>query len=261
MLQFAPVTSTPPNSPKDADRPLLTVADVRALKADHDADVRLLAELPARIEEKRKRLDAAMMFLPPGVSLSPEEAPAVPTMAVEAPPAQAADEEDEAGGRLTWIGELERVARESGRGLSYQEALQEVKKVPELAARSSVGDKGFYRGLTKLADRGIIIKNGGMLLHRDVAAALKARGEPLPSGITVRISGGAVLVMKALEAHPEGLTGAQVKKAVSKMEGAPASVKEHPQYVYTILGKLTKNGLLTNRNGVYQVKRPERSDS
>lgn len=231
---------------------LLTVAAVRALKADYEADLRLLAELPARVELKKRKLDAAMFFMPDGFDFEALEvhAPAVQPDLVEEPPAA-----PEAPGRISWAGEMARVLASLEGGIAHKDLLATL-KTTELGERVSPGDKGFYNAIGKLAERGLLVKHGGLLYHKDVADRIVARGVALPD-LTIELArrkgGSASFVVEALGQHPKGLTAPDIKKIVGAREDAPKSLREHGQYIYNILATLMGNGTVTRRNGVYKL--------
>ncbi len=253
-----------PNHPKESDRPLLTEAYVRELKASLDADVKLLQELPERIESKRKRLEAAMVFVPPEFvwDLSPVVSANDGALGQASESAvsdqQVLDEELGPAPKLTWIGEVERILREAGRGLTHQEALEEVMKT-DLGPQASEGAKGFYRGVAKLAERGLLVKSGGLLIHKEVADAIERSGQPLPVGPNGRIVGTSALVMKVLGEHSTGLTGPQLRDAVAQQAEATSSAREHGQYVYNIAKGLVDKGLVAKRRGVYRLRQERES--
>lgn len=268
------------HKPEVGDEPLLTLAAVRALKADYEADVRLLEELPGRVELKKRRLEAAMMFLPPGVDLdqvaaaappkppapitrSPAAAWPFPTGSVApVPPTAPAATGATADEKITWSGEMTRLLVTSGRGLSHRELLDELKKT-ELGERSSPGEKSFYNTISRLAERGVLVKAGGLLYHADVAERLRASGNPLPDMTTEvgrRAGGSSSLVVDALTAHSKGLTAPELKRVIGARDDAPKSLKDHGQYIYNVLSTMLGNGTITRRNGVYRLaKRQERS--
>ena len=229
------------------DAPLLTLDAVRALKAEHDDNVRLLAELPAQIDAQKRRLDAAMMFLPPGFDL--DAAPGAGKPAVVPAPAL-----DATPRRRTWKGETERVLKTLGRGVAHAELLDELRKTPELAEAERPENKGFYNAIFMLAKEGVLIKSGGLMFHKDVVSSLRTAGVPLPlDGPKQKPGSAAALVVAALEDRPKGLTPLVLKQIVGAHPEAPKSLLGHGQYIYNVLDGLVKNGAVSRRAGVYKL--------
>jgi hypothetical protein len=224
---------------------LLTVESVRALKADYEADMRLLQELPARVEFKKRRLEAAMLFLPPGIDLDQQE--------------PAADKPPDVGQvepyKPSWTGEMARILSEQDGGLAHKDLLQAIRET-EFGKHAHPGDKGFYNAVGRLAEKGLLVKAGGLLYHRDVANRILARGESLPD-LTIelnrRAGSAGSLVVEVLSAHPKGLTAPELKKLVAAREDAPKSLQEHGQYIYNVLSTLIGNGSVVRKNGIYRL--------
>lgn len=272
----------PEQTSSASSSPLLTLEGIVRLKADYEADVRLLEELPARIKLKKRKYEAALLFAPPGfdpdaVALRPAEtsAHAVAPTAVNAEfdppmvlvPHKAEPEFDlvapihgdqEAEGRLTWIGELARVLDAADRGLSHQEVLTILKQT-ELGQRVSTGEKGFYNAVLRLEKRGGLVKNGGLLYSPKLVEAMKARGETLPdvSIETRRRQGGsASVVMEVLrDAYPDGLDASQLRDEVAKKPGVPSSIGKHTHYIYNVLSTLMGQGeVVKDALGLYRAR-------
>ena len=247
----------PPST--DPDAPLLTLSAIRALLAEYEADVRLLAELPARVESKKRRLDAAMLFLPPDFDLN---APAVsagadaqPQAPAEAPAASAAEP-----ARVTWTSEMSKHLASLDGGISHRDLLAALKQTELGQREASPGEKGFYNAIAKLAEKGTLVKIGGLLYHKDVVTRLTENGQPLPDmtiEVARRAGGSGSLVVEVLAQHPKGLTAPALRKLFAEREDAPKSLREHGQYIYNILSTLMGNGTIVRRNSVYKLtKKP-----
>lgn len=248
--------------------PLLTVEDIFRLKADYEADVRLLNELPARIELKKRKYDAALLFAPPGFDPDAPSSPApAPSAEPDAPSEgekqfelvpEGEDEHDDQPGRVTWIGRLAKLLESADQGMSHQEALTRLKQTP-LGVRQSAGDKGFYNAVARLEKRGDLIKNGGLLYSRRLANEMAARGEALPdvSIETRRRSGGsAAAALSVLRLHPDGLDAGRLREELAKLPGLPESLTKHSHYIYNVLSTLMGQGEITkNETGVYSAVR------
>ena len=242
----------------DSDEPLLTVAAVRALKADYEADVRLLAELPARVEQKKVRLDAATLFLPSGFNWMEPVAEQIAPSAIPATAEQPSKSSEAIpDGRISWTGEMTKALAKLPSGITHKDLLAILKKT-ELGERQSTGEKGFYNAIGKLAEKGVLVKSGGLLYHRDVADRIKATGASLPDmtfDASRRAGSSASFVVEALQANPKGLTAPALKQIVGSREDAPKSLREHGQYIYNILSTLMGSGAVSRRAGVYKLTR------
>lgn len=245
---------------ESADEPLLTLAAIRLLKQEYDADVELYALLPGRIEARRRKLEAALMFLPAGVDLDGpvhELADVLPPPTPTAPP----ETDPPEAAKVTWAGEMERMLLALDAGITHKGLLQRLKET-ELGERSSPGEKGFYNAISRLSERGLLEKHGGLLYHKQVADRLRAKGVPFPDvtiAVARRAGGSASLVVETLEQHPKGLTAPELKKLLGARPDAPKSLREHGQYIYNILSTMIGNGTVIRRNGVYRLtKKQER---
>lgn len=247
------------------DAPLLTVADIRALNAEIQADSRLLAELPKRIAAKKARLAAALLFAPEGLSLSadaekksridtrinPETA--VVTGGERMPKRRIVRIIKARNGRLTWTAAVMGALNHSDGGLSHRELKAKIAKT-ELASRFKTSDKGFYGAIGKLADSGKLVKFGGLLYARKVAEKLQKNGKSLPDKTAEsRRRGAGAFVVEVLREFPTGLSTAQIKQLVSAKPEAPKSIKEHGQYIYSILAPLIKSGEVQKLDGIYRL--------
>lgn len=253
---------------------LLTVEDIIRYKADYEADLKLLDELPARIKQKKRKYEAALFFAPdgfdPDVSLKPAVI-AVPDLNYVTTPIvrepvtspsfelgvqQQSKEPEETETRLTWIGELARVLDASPKGISHQDALTQLKKT-KLGERVSQGEKGFYNAVALLDKRGGLVKAGGLLYSANVIEQMKARGESIPdeSVETRRRSGGSgAATLQVLRSHPQGLDANTLRSELAKAPGAPASIAKHGHYIYNILGSLMGQGAIEkDANGIYKL--------
>lgn len=242
------------NSHQTESSSLLKLEDVIRFKVELNDAVRLYQTLPDKIARLEKRLEAALMFLPEGTNLDllatapgPKQDDAKPDPSKPgfhlAPPEQR---------RLTWIGETERVLKAVGRGMEHQELLVELNKT-ELSERPSEGDKGFYNAIARLAEKGDLIKFGGYLYAGDVYKQLVDAGVKLPiNPDKVRAGSSASLVLDAIDAHPEGISGPDLKRALAKLEDAPSSFREHTQYVYNVVGTLIGKGIVVKDGDLYK---------
>jgi len=226
------------------------------LKHELEADMRLLEELPGRIELKKKRYDAALLFAPVGfnpdaipvkrVSAKIEEIPATQ----EFLPANHVDVNVE---NPSWTRAIQTVLDNSDRGISHKELLSQVRsKYPMMPA--SNGEKGFYNGISKLSEREALVKHGGLLYSSNVVNLIKARGESLPDEPDIQIRSGSSgeLILSLLGKNLAGLSAKDLKNLASKNPDAPKSLTEHSQYIYNILATLIGSGLVVKQDGLYR---------
>lgn len=238
----------------------LSVEFILQLKAELDADIRLYDELPRRIEQRKKRYEAALLFAPAGFD------PSMPLVEVEVPDVSDAPnvapseftlistEEQNSQNRPSWTVAIMSALDSCGRGLSHKDLLASVRAaIPEMP--SSNGEKGFYNGVAKLAERGHLIKHGGLLYSAKVVEQMKRRGESLPDAPDLKPRSGSSgeVILSVLRDYPNGLSGPDLKKIVGANPDAPRSLRDHGQYIYNILATLIGSGLVEKQEGVYRV--------
>ena len=232
------------------DTPLLTVARIREIHAELEADERLYAELPQRIAATKALLEAARRFLPEGFDLAGLAEHGEPTASREVAEVRSVAQ--------TWISAVFDVLDTADHGLPHKELMEEIKSAhPGLTP--SLGDKAFYNAIGKLEKRGDLVKSGGLLYSARVAKKIQDRGEELPDmSVDVRRRSGsaAQIVMDILEQHPKGLTGSDLKRFVSEVPEAPKSIREHGQYIYNVLATLIGAGdVAKNKRGRYHLQK------
>jgi hypothetical protein len=248
---------------------LLTVDDYLRLKDAYESDVRLLAELPQRIERQARKLEAAALFLPAGFDViewsradvqdsgmqAVVDSP-VATKAAETEAAERLGDDDSDPGRLSWTVAILAQLLKSGRGMSHSELLDILKATP-LGEGLSQGAKGFYNGIARLSKSGKIVKAGGLLYAAEIAEQLKRSGEELPewtSSGRQRAGGSGRLVLEELMKHEAGLTAPRLKELVGTRPDAPKSMSLHSHYIYNILGTLVGTGAVEKgADGVYRI--------
>ena len=135
-------------------------------------------------------------------------------------------------------------------GISHRDLLAALKQT-ELGGRVAPGEKGFYNAIGKLAEKGLLVKAGGLLYHRAVADRLVESGQSLPDmtpEVNRRPGSSAAFVVEALIGHPKGLTAPDLKKIVSARADAPKSLREHGQYIYNVLSTLMGSGAVSRNS-------------
>ena len=271
-----------PISPGDSNSgfasPLLTVADIIRFKADYEADVRLLDELPARIKAKKRKYEASLVFAPAGFD---PDAPIaekttnlfsasqkVPQLIFEPilearlmsgeEVAQEGKDSEEGGRRITWSGELEKILEKASEGISHQDALSMLKST-SLGGRVSKGDKGFYNAIALLEKKNRLIKNGGLLYSQKLVEEMKSRGEILPDVSTEtrrRAGGSGNAVLEILRVHSSGLDANELRNELGKLPGITKSITKHGHYIYNVLGTLMGQGEIEkDAQGIYRIRK------
>lgn len=246
----------------DQDQALLTVAGIRKLQSELEEDEHLFVELQTRIPEKKRMLEAAMLFAPKGFDT---------VVRAGKTPSLKKKKQDTNGGnksvarrrktganRITWIGEIRRIMNASPKGLSHKETLVQA-KMTALGKRQSAGEKGFYTAIAKLAKNDEIVKHGGLLYSKKLANKLTTNGQMLPemeADVRRRSGSGGALVVSVLSEHLSGLTASELKKVLAEMPNAPESIRAHGQYIYNLLGTLMGAGTVKRENGVYRLSQP-----
>jgi len=125
----------------------------------------------------------------------------------------------------------------------------------DFAERLSASQNGFYNATSRLTARGTIVREGDMVYARDVYARIKA-GEiedhphfdaddapksAFPDFINSVLAGKGFLKTKELIAQ------------LRKIPNAEARLNQNPQYIYTILGRMTKRGQVIKKDGSYAL--------
>ena len=256
--------------------PLLTVADIIRFKADYEADVKLLDELPARIKAKKRKYEASLVFAPIGFDpaaplaekptsrffTSQKESelnfePILEARSVSEELAQEGGDSEEGGRRITWTGELQKILEKASEGISHQDALSMLKST-SLGGRVSKGDKGFYNAIALLEKKNRLIKNGGLLYSPKLVEEMKSRGEILPDVSTEtrrRAGGSGSAVLEILRAHSSGLNANELRDELGKLPGITESITKHGHYIYNVLGTLMGQGEIEkDAQGIYKIK-------
>jgi hypothetical protein len=60
-----------------------------------------------------------------------------------------------------------------------------------------------------------------------------------------------LIVLGILDQNRNGLSAADIKNKAGNHPNAPASMREHGQYIYTVLGKLEAAGRIIREGGLY----------
>jgi hypothetical protein len=231
---------------------------ILALKAKLDEKQRLYAQLPAEIEDLAVRFKAAMVFAPPNFD------PSKPAEKTPSPAATGSRERVQLIDTLSqkrspvplkpigWRKALQILLDDATEGVAHKSLLNMARE--KYALPSSEGEKGFYNAVSKLINAGQAVKHGNLLFSSAVYEILKKNDE-LPKILeTQRRSGSsAELTHMVLSKFTDGLTGPELRKALSQIPDAPKSLREHGQYVYNILGTMMGTGEVVKENGIYRL--------
>jgi hypothetical protein len=267
-LPLAVTVSARP-SPISAELPAEYIRELKARLIERE---RLLAELPALIEQDRKLYEAALLFAPDGfdpavtapTAETPSEAPErqlnlpaikppAKRIVIKRVPAKTKRAKVVKKKQASWKTLVVQEAEGAERGLSHKSLLSAIRA--KHAMPVSAGEKGFYNAVAKSIHDGSLVKRGGLLFSPRVVLLLERRGEKLPEdGQVVHRAGGSALVtQRVLAQHPEGLTGPALKKLVAAEPDAPKSMREHGQYIYNILGTLMGSGAVVKKENLYYL--------
>lgn len=214
-----------------------------------------VAALERALSEKKEILDAVRLVESSGLRVLPKvAAPRAKILkGAKSRAVRKARSAKTADSRLTWSDEMRHVLQEQEAGISYGDLLAILAKGPLGKKPRSKGDKGFYQAIKRLTDAGDIVKGGGLLYSAKLAQTLKSRGKPLPVHVSGR-GGSSSIVLGILNEHPQGLSGPEIKELAGKNPNAPRSMREHDQYIYTVLGGLKQAGaILRMEDGKYRL--------
>lgn len=241
------------DSPRD-DVTLLTVASVRAMKADYEADERLLADLPARVAEKKKRFEAALLFVTEDqrtaiFSESTEvvsevveiKEPLKPTIA-ELSPRRFVKSRN---GRPTWTGLIMQVIENATEGLTHDQIMVEIGRLnPAFSKELGRNTKPYYHAMSKLEARKEIERRAGYFYPPGLIHRLPRQGEELPqkprAGLKEYTS--AWFINHVLEGAKEGMTAHDIKEALKDEEGVTPKLTSNSSFIFNVLKALQVDG-------------------
>lgn len=239
---------------------------IRELKQKLDEDQALLAALPGRIEEARRLYEAALLFAPQGFGQSDAEAAAPKAKTAKRKiilvRARKRVQHAKPSRKPSWVSALMKTLITENRGMSHKELLLGARKIAPLLPLST-GEKAFYNAIAKLAERGELVKHGGLLYSGQYVQKLResGRGLPvLPSEPPPRSGSSGEFVLAALRDHPSGLTAPALRNLLSQKPNAPKSLREHGQYVYNILSTQIGKGVVVKDGSIYRCSEKPRSE-
>lgn len=173
----------------------------------------------------------------------------LPTFGPAVHPALIFDEND-----VTMQGSIVRTLKATGRGLTHSELRDSLQDLEQLKKKWGDGyEQPFYKAVTNVIRRGVVVRHKGMLYAKDVFQALSASGKPLPENKQRALprSGTAYAIQKMLEAAPDGLTVPTIKAKLLENPEAPISLRKHSQYLGMTLAVMEERGDLVRQGDLY----------
>ncbi|HEY4583668.1 MAG TPA: hypothetical protein VIG88_12545 [Lysobacter sp.] len=237
------------------DAPVLTVSQVREWVKQREMRQRLLAELPAQIEQDNRRIDAACVFL------SEEQRRMVFNEAPEAsddekPEAEALElttheahryKTHMSDGKPTWTGVIMKVFQAATTGLSHGDVMNRIRvSNTEFGDRLDADSKRYYTSMTKLEKRGELIRKNGLFFIPDLLTSLTAKGEifevpPKPvEGPKPYTS--AWHILQCLRSVSTGLTAPEIKTMLSNEEGVTPALLQTNNFIFNVLKSMQDKG-------------------
>jgi hypothetical protein len=254
-----------------SNKSLLSTADVIAMRDEIEELRRELQATTARLAEKERKFEAALLFLPEGTNVA-----ALKIRQVKAAPSRKRMEQPKLpevtnapspkargpaiNNPLTWKGAVMKVLNTAGKGLTHA-AIIEALGQSEIADTVEANRKGYYNAITRLEERDrLIVRRGSLIYSRQVIEDLMARGAPIPEQDptqpskprgtpTTRDHVKAILIE-----NPDGLEGPVLIELLKKRECVTKSVFDHDQFVYTLLGKMIESNEIVKVDRAYRLR-------
>ena len=266
-------------------KPLLTVADVVAMRDEIEALKRDIKTANIKLVAGERRLSAALEFLPEGTDLAAlkvrraktgaapkgarkaSKATSLPLLDLPTPKAKSNGKRKRKGGRRaslspsTWKGAVMHVLNAAGKGLTHAAIIAGLQQTP-LAKTANDNRKGYYNAVGRLETQDKLIERHGSLIYSVAVAEFLKKNGPLPDQDpsqptkprgqpSTRDHVKAILVD-----NPHGLDGPAILDALGKREGVTKSVKDHPHFVYTLLGKMMEDNEVVREDRIYRLRGP-----
>lgn len=229
-----------------------------------------IGHLHAKLETRRRLLDAAMLFIPTEGSSESEREPVVAPgrlgqsqlFTSEHPSADGAqmtpcppdDKKEGVAPKVGWATEIMQVLNSAGRGLTHQAIIKEMMKSP-FGDRLAESTKRYYTTVQRLIKRSEVEQRGKLYYSSYVLDQMIKRGEPIPEGADQPFdendNTSPALIYRLISNSSNGLTGSQLVDELSMMPEATESILRHPQFVYNVLGSMVKKGLLVKEDRRY----------
>ena len=231
----------------------------------------LLERLPTELAELDKRVDAALLFAPPGFDPNkrPSPAAAIPAdepaksefvaptrtdvrMVTVVPPTKT---KTFPVGKIGWGKAILAILKSEVRGFTHKEVVGLARQRYPLPPAREGEEKAFHNSLSKLALAGEVVRHGNLLYAASAFREAEKLGDlPEVSSMVRRAGSSPELVLQLLREHPEGLTGPQMRDIFRGMPHDTKSLSEHGQYIYNILAPMITIGeVIRGEDGVYKI--------
>lgn len=260
MSTQSPTRRAAPQEVRREDVTLLTVASVKAMKEDYEADERLLAELPARVAQKKMRFEAALLFVSEEQKKAIfAEAPkedvndtpdARETLELTIPETPARRFVTTRGGKPTWTGLIMQVLDGAGEGMPHDQIMSEIGRL-NAAFGEELGHntKPYYNAMSKLELKGEIEKRAGYFYRAGLIHELLRHGEELPEepeepAVQLKEYSSAWFIDQVLRNAQGGMTAHEIKEALKDEEGVTPKLITNRSFIFNVLKALQAGGYI-----------------
>ena len=256
MVHPRTLSSVPTTVRPHEDTPVLTVTQVLSFKRQVEEDERLLAELPVRITEGKKRLEAALMFLTETQreAIFGDDYAHVSdgTLTLTAPEPQRRYQVQRSDGTPTWTGSIMEVLTQADSGLTHVQIMDLIKATgSEIAVRLEEDTKRYYASMAKLEKRKEVVRHNGLFYAQILFEELKRQGVELPNlpepeqaAPTLKANTSAWFIYRCLSEADEGLTVAELKQMLSGVDGVAPALYESSSFIFNVLKLMQERGLV-----------------
>lgn len=251
MKAVIPAINTP-DAGRPEDAPILTVAGIRAMKADCEADEKLLAELPERLAKKKQRFEAALLFVTEEqrtAIYAAEDAEGEKAEPLELTNPESRRFQTERAGKPTWTGLIMRVLQSASEGLIHDQIMDEITKLhPPFDRHLDENSKRYYNAISKLETRGEIVKHAARFYTPELMHNLIKDGEELPeddvdTNQPKEYTSGWFIAL-ALKGADDGMSPSEIRDALKDDEGVPPALMTSKSFLFNILKQLQMDGFV-----------------
>lgn len=146
---------------------------------------------------------------------------------------------------VTLQGGIVRTLAAAGRGMTHEELRDSMESLDDsIKARwEGYADRPFYKAVTNVLSRGLVVRHHGYLYAKEVYEAMEARGERFPVKETRALPrrGTGYAVQKLLEAEGRTLTATEIYERLSQKPSLPKSLSKHGRpYLDKILAEMVE---------------------
>lgn len=219
-----------------AGEPLLTVEDVRRWREERDALRTHIAELQEKLESTEGKLQFVERLLGPA-----RLAQLFPELTEEADPQSASD----------WV---RLTTRNAGKPLSPRDLIKAALDSP-LKDRVRRNTNTIYNAISRLVDRGELLRLGTLVIDPDVEVHLRAIGQnPLSLlPLSEKLKGAPAVVHELLLRHPQGVVARELMDEMRAHAHLKEKLTRNPQYGYTVLSRMVQRGQLAREGSLYKL--------